>query len=516
LRFNVSEERFSLASEATAAFVVGEPLSNVVKHGHANPAEARSRVENGALRIGGRDDRVCMRTAMSGMGRVALFALLFAIGGAVLAGCWGGGDEGGGSNGGGSINVAIVDTPQMQDLAHLTPSLFTDKTDIKVNYTILDEGTLREVTTRDEVASGRQFDVVMIGPYEASQFGRDGHITDITPMASSDRAYNLGDIIPSVRNALSHEGKLYASPFYGESSFLMYRKDVLKDAGIEMPASPTWRQVADIARRIDTPDMAGICLRGKSGWGELGASFTTVLNTFGGTWWSAKPDGSVDKAMVDKRQFRRALQFYVDLVRDAGENDAAGASYNQCLAQYRDGKVAMWYDATVGAGLLEADDSDVKGENGFAPAPVERTSASGWLWSWALAIPTSSSKADLGWRYVSWATGPRYLKEAGTRIPGGWPAIPPGTRRSTYEIPEYKKAAAPFAQPTLDAIESAPIDNPGTTKRPGLPGVHYVGIPEYPDVGNQCTEQFSAVIAGKSSIDSALRNCQNIASGVKK
>jgi sorbitol/mannitol transport system substrate-binding protein len=264
----------------------------------------------------------------------------------------------------------------MQDLAHLTPSLFTDKTDIKVNYTILDEGTLREVTTRDEVASGRQFDVVMIGPYEAPQFGRDGHITDITPMASSDRAYNLGDIIPSVRNALSHEGKLYASPFYGESSFLMYRKDVLKDAGIEMPASPTWRQVADIARRIDTPDMAGICLRGKSGWGELGASFTTVLNTFGGTWWSAKPDGSVDKAMVDKRQFRRALQFYVDLVRDAGENDAAGASYNQCLAQYRDGKVAMWYDATVGAGLLEADDSDVKGENGFAPArssgPVRR------------------------------------------------------------------------------------------------------------------------------------------------
>jgi sorbitol/mannitol transport system substrate-binding protein len=260
--------------------------------------------------------------------------------------------------------------------------------------------------------------------------------------------------------------------------------------------------------------MAGICLRGKPGWGDLGASFTTVLNTFGGTWWSANSDGSVGEAMVDQPEFKEALQFYVDLVKDAGEKDAASASFNECLTQYKDGKVAMWYDATVAAGLLEADDSAVKGKNGYAAAPVNETDASGWLWSWALAIPVTSSKADLGWEYISFATGPQYLEQAGSRIPGGWAAIPPGTRESTYEIPEYKQAAAAFAEPTLESIASAPIDNPGTTKRPGVPGVQYVGIPEFQDVGNQCTEQFSAVIAGRASIDSALQNCQNIASQV--
>jgi sorbitol/mannitol transport system substrate-binding protein len=450
---------------------------------------------------------------MSGRtGRLALVAGLLVMVGGMFAGC-GGGDKGG-SDRGGSIDVAIVDNPQTEDLARLTPSLFTDKTDIKVNYTILDEGTLREVTTRDVAERGREFDAVMIGPYEAPQFGRDGHIVDLTSRASADKAYNVDDIIPSVRNALSYKGRLYASPFYGESSFLMYRKDVLRRAGIEMPTHPTWTQVADIARRIDTPDRAGICLRGKAGWGELGASFTTVLNTFGATWWSAKPDGSVDKAMVDKPPFRRALQSYVDLVKDAGESHAAGANYNQCLAQYRSGKVAMWYDATVAASNLEADDSPVKGKNGYVPAPVERTRASGWLWSWALAVPASSRKEDLAWRYIAWATGPQYLKQAGTRIPGGWAAIPPGTRRSTYEIPEYKKATAAIARPTLDAIESAPIDHPGTTKRPGLPGVQYVGIPAFQDVADRCTEQFSGVIAGRLSIGSALANCQNIASRV--
>ncbi len=354
---------------------------------------------------------------MRGTLRLWSAAALLVVG-AIATACGGGGSNssssGGSSTGspasgtskGGSINVAIVDNPQMKDIAALTPKLFTAKTGIKVNYTVLDEGTLRQVTTRDVAAGGRQFDVAMIGPYEAPQFGKSGNLVDLTPQASADTAFNLGDLIPAVRSSLSADGKLYASPFYGESSFLMYRKDVLKKAGITMPAHPTWDQVAAAARKLNSPNMAGICLRGKPGWGDLGASFTTVLNTFGGTWWSAKPDGSVDKAQINTPAFKQALSFYVNLVHDAGEKNAANDSFNECLSQYKDGKVAMWYDATVAAGLLEASDSPVKGKNGYAPAPVEKTPASGWLWSWALAIPKTSSKEDLAWKYIAFATGP--------------------------------------------------------------------------------------------------------------
>jgi sorbitol/mannitol transport system substrate-binding protein len=414
-----------------------------------------------------------------------------------------------------TINVAIVDNPQMKDIAKLTPSLFTAKSNIKVRYTLLDEGKLREVTTRDVAAGGRQFDVVMIGPYEAPQFGNSGFLTDLTPYAKADKSYRLGDLLPPVRKALSANGKLYASPFYGESSFLMFRKDLLAKAGLTMPASPTWDQVATIAKKLNTPTTAGICLRGKPGWGDLGASFTTVLNTFGGTWWSATAQGKVDKAQVDQPQFKQALQFYVDLVKSAGEKDAANSSFNECLTQYLDGKVAMWYDATVAAGLLEATNSAVRGKNGYAFAPVSATRRSGWLWTWALAIPKTAKDPATAWKYISFATGPGYIKAAGGRIAGGWAAIPPGTRASTYQIPQYKRAAAAFAGPTLASMKAAPIDNPGTSKRPGLPGVQYVGIPQFQDVGNKCTEQFSAVIAGRASIDSAISNCQAIASRVK-
>ncbi len=419
-----------------------------------------------------------------------------------------------GSTGGdsGSLSVAIVGNPQMEDIASLTPELFTDETGIEVEYTILEEQTLREIVTRDAGAGGQQFDVVMIGMYEAPQFGQNEWLVDLTDHAEGDESYDFDDLIPTVVNGLSYDGRLYAAPFYAESSFVMYRQDVLDEAGVEMPAEPTWDEVASIAREVDSDDMAGICLRGKPGWGDLGASFTTVVNTFGATWWSATDDGQIDEAQIDTPEFREALEFYVGLLDDAGQNDAANSSFNECLSQYQNGDVAMWYDATVAAGLLEADDSPVQGKNGYALAPVRETEASGWLWAWALAIPQNAPDPDTAWEYISWATGPDYIESAGEMLDGGWAAVPPGTRQSTYENPNYQEAASAFADMTLDAMLAAPIDDPGTTPRPGLPAVQFVGVPEFQDVGTRCTEQFSGVIAGSVSVDEAITACQQISS----
>jgi polyol transport system substrate-binding protein len=424
----------------------------------------------------------------------------------------GGSTAAGGSTSGTTITVAIVDNPTMKDIQSLTPDNFTKQTGIKVNYVTLDEQTLREQVTKSVGSGAGQYDVVMIGPYEAPQFGQNGWLQDLTQMASSDTAYDVNDLIPSVKNALSNGGKLYAVPFYGESSFVMYRKDLAAAAGVTIPENPTWDEIAAAAKKLNSPSVAGICLRGKPGWGDLGASLTTVVNTFGGTWWDANSDGSIGKAEVNSGGFKDAANFYVDLVKSAGEPDAANASFNECLKLMQDGKVAMWYDATVAAGILEASDSPVKGKLGYALAPHKDTPASGWLWSWALAMPKGTSKKDAAWKYMSWATSKDYIKLAGTKLAGGWASVPPGSRTSTYSLPEYQKAASSFASLTLKAMQAAPIDNPGTTKRPGLPGVQYVGVPEFQDVATRCTEEISASIAGNESVDDALSKCQDIAS----
>jgi len=404
-----------------------------------------------------------------------------------------------------SINVALVGNDNITRMGELAAEYFTPESGIEVNLTVLDEQTLREVTTRDVGAGGEQFDVVQIGMYETPQFGANGWLVPLNGFAATSTTYDIDDLIPAVRNGLSVNDQLFASPFYAESSFVMYRSDIIDN----MPEAPTWDEVAAIAREVDSDEMAGICLRGKPGWGDLGAAFTTVLNTFGGTWWLANEDGSIGASQVDQPEFAEALNFYVDLLNDAGEDDAANSSFNECKTLYEEGKVAMWYDATVAASLFP---DDVVENTAFALAPTKETDASGWLWAWTLAMPVSTSDREAAWEFIDWATNADYHEIIAAE--DGWRAVPPGTRTSLYERPEYLEAAGAFAQRTLDAMLAAPIDNPGTTPRPGLPGVQYVGVPEFQDVGTQCTELFSAAIAGSMSVEDALADCHIIASEV--
>ena len=417
------------------------------------------------------------------------------------------------------ITVAIVGNPTMEDIVALTPEFFTGAGGSSVNYVTLEEQTLREIVSVDVAVGAGDFDAVMIGPFEAPQFGQNGWLNGLNDIVDSDPAYDSGDLLPAVRGALSADGELYAVPFYAESSFIMFNQQIMDDNGIEMPAAPTWDEIADIARQVNTDDVAGICLRGLPGWGDFGASLTTVVNTFGGTWWEANADGSIGEAQINQADsgFRAAFEFYVGLLNDAGQPEPNASSFPQCLEQIQNGDVAMWFDATVAAGILEGDDSPLRGNLGTTLAPVGDTGlGGGWLWSWALAIPTNAPNADAAAEYIKWATSPEYIQIAGENAPGGWPAAPPGTRTSTYAIPEYQAASESFGQQTLDAINAANPDMPGLTPRPGLPGVQYVGVPEFQDVGTQCTTQLAEVLAGNISIDEGLDLCQEIASAVSQ
>ncbi|NUK13481.1 extracellular solute-binding protein, partial [Streptomyces lunaelactis] len=282
-------------------------------------------------------------------------------------------------------------------------------------------------------------------------------------------------------------------PFYGESSFLMYRKDVLASKGLTMPAQPTWQQVADLAAKADRAEkgMKGICLRGLPGWGEVIAPLTTVVNTMGGTWftqdWEAK---------LTSPEFKKATQFYVDLVRKHGELGAPQSGYAECLNNMTQGKTAMWYDATAGAGSLEASGSPVKGKIGYVPAPVDKTQSSGWLYTWAWGMQKASKKTDSAWKFISWASSKEYESLVGRT--SGWANVPAGKRASLYANPEYRKAAGAFADITEKAIASANPENPGTQPRPAA-GIQFVGIPEFTDLGTKVSQEISAAIAGRQT-----------------
>jgi len=426
----------------------------------------------------------------------------------VVSGCagWGGGPGGGGPN---SINVLMVNNPQMIDLQRLTADHFTADTGINVNFTVLPENDVRDKISQEFSSQAGQYDVASLSNFEIPIYARSKWIAPLDAYVEADPAFDQSDILQPMTTSLSGaDGKLYGEPFYGESSFLMYRKDVLEAAGIEMPAKPTWPQVADIAAEVDgaQPGMHGICLRGQPGWGQVMAPLTTVVNTFGGTYFTADW-----QAQVNHKAFRKATDFYVGLVRDHGEPGAPQAGFTECLNDLEQGNVAMWYDATSAAGSLESAESPVKGKIGYVAAPVVETAHSGWLYTWAWAIQQASTKKDNAWKFISWASSRQYEELVGSDI--GWSSAPAGKRASTYSNPEYLQEAGAFAQPTLEAISTADPLNPGVQPRPA-PGIQFVGIPEFPDLGTQISQEISSAIAGRTTVENALDQGQKVADDV--
>jgi sorbitol/mannitol transport system substrate-binding protein len=429
-----------------------------------------------------------------------------------LAACSGAGGGSGGSTGAAanSVNVLMVNNPQMVDLQKLTADNFTKQTGIKVNFTVLPENDLRDKASQEFSSQAGQYDVASLSNFEIPFYAKNNWVADLSSYVTKDPAFDQGDILKPIATSLSVGGKVYGEPFYGESSFLMYRKDLLAAKGLTMPPHPTWQQVADMAAKLDgaQPGMKGICLRGQPGWGQIFAPLTTVVNTFGGTWfdknWNAK---------VNAPEFKAAVNFYVDLVKAHGEAGASEAGFTECLNDFTQGKTAMWYDATSAAGTVEANGSPVKGKVGYAPAPVNLTKNSGWLYTWAWAVEQKSQRKDAAWKFISWASSKQYEELVGKQL--GWSRVPAGKRASTYANADYVKAAEAFAGPTKSAIESVDPNNPGVQRRPA-PGIQFVDIPEFPDLGTKVSQYVTSAIAGQTTVDQALNQGQTLAEAVAK
>jgi len=434
---------------------------------------------------------------------IALLGVLSA-GSLVLSGC-GGSSGGGGGSGPVTVTVAVTANPLMTTIEQLTKGGFeASHPGIKVKFVTYDENTERAAVEKDVAAGGGQYDVVMIGPNDIAAWAKNGWIDDLTADASTP-SYDVSDILKPIRDALSSNGKLYAVPFYGESSFMMYNKQMFAAAHVTMPANPTWNQIATLAAKLNNPakGVAGICLRGLTGWGDNLAALDTVVNTMGGQWFDTNWN-----AHLTSPAFEQATNFYVNLVRKYGEKGAGNDSFNQCLTIMQQKKAAMWYDATVAASTLDAKPSPVAGNLGFAPAPVDKTKSSGWLWSWALALESASKNKSAAWQFMNWATSKEYIAYAASK--NGWASVPPGTRLSTYQNPKYQAAAKDFAALTLNEIQSVNVIQPGLQPQP-VPGIQYVGIPQFEEFGQQVSAEITAAIDGQESVSEALSKSQQIA-----
>ena len=400
-----------------------------------------------------------------------------------------------------TLTIATVNNGDMIRMQALS-SEFTAASGIDLNWVVLEENTLRQNVTTDIATNGGQYDVMTIGTYEAPIWAKQGWLVPLDGL-SADAAYDVDDLLPAIRGGLSLDGKLYAAPFYGESSMVMYRKDLMEKAGLTMPDAPTWEFIGQAARAMTdrANDINGICLRGKAGWGENMAFLTAMSNSFGASWFDESW-----KPQFDQPEWKSTLDTYLSLMTDAGPAGASSNGFNENLTLFQQGKCGMWIDATVAASFVTGKDSTVADKVGFALAPDNGLGKRGnWLWAWSLAIPKSSQHAEAAEKFINWATNKEYLATVAAKE--GWANVPPGTRTSLYENADYQ-SAAPFAKMTLDSINSADPTKP-TVKPVPYVGVQFVAIPEFAGIATNVGQLFSAALAGQMSAADALTQAQD-------
>ena len=398
-----------------------------------------------------------------------------------------------------TITVATVNNGDMIRMQGLTADFNAKHPDIKVEWVTLEENILRQKVTTDIATKGGQFDVMTIGTYEAPIWGKQGWLVSLNDLPAE---YDVDDLLPAIRGGLTVDGNLVAAPFYGESSMVMYRTDLMEKAGLTMPEAPTWAFIKDAAAKMTDKDaeIYGICLRGKAGWGENMAFLTAMSNSFGAKWFDADW-----KPQFDQQPWKDTLNFYLDLMTNYGPPGASNNGFNENLALFQQGKCGMWIDATVAASFVtNAKESTVADKVGFALAPDNGLGKRGnWLWAWNLGIPAGSQKVDAAKAFVAWATSKEYLELVASKE--GWANVPPGTRSSLYANAEYQKV--PFAKMTLDSINAADPTKPTVDDVPYV-GVQFVAIPEFQGLGTMVGQLFSAALAGSSTADQALAAAQ--------
>jgi len=399
-----------------------------------------------------------------------------------------------------SITIATVNNGDMIRMQGLTDD-FTAKTGHTVEWVTLEENVLRQRVTTDITTKGGQFDIMTIGMYETPIWGANGWLVPLNDLSAS---YDAADILPAMAGGLSYEGTLYAAPFYGESSMIMYRTDLMEKAGLDMPDAPTWSFIRKAAAAMTDRenDINGICLRGKAGWGEGGAFITAMSNSFGARWFDMDWN-----AQFDTKPWKDTLEFYVGMMNESGPAGFATNGFNENLSLFQQGKCGMWIDATVAASFVtNPKDSTVADSVGFALAPDNGLGKrSNWLWAWALGIPAGTQNVAAAKQFIEWATSKDYIELVASKE--GWANVPPGARTSLYENPEYRKV--PFAKMTLDSILSADPNNSTVEPSPYV-GIQFAAIPEFAGIATEVSQEFSAVYAGQQSVDEALAKAQAI------
>jgi ABC-type glycerol-3-phosphate transport system substrate-binding protein len=273
-------------------------------------------------------------------------------------------------------------------------------------------GIVEKLTT--SLSSSDSPDVVEFGNTQAQTFEAAGAVTDLTPHAA-----DLGgdDLLQSLLEAGTYDGKLYAVPYYAGARIMLYRKDLFEAAGIEVPTTLDEMLAAGTALKeanADVPNFSGIYLPGRNWYAVL-----SFIWENGGD--IATLDGDQWVGQLDSPESIAGLELFKRVFDEANAAPADGDDANDYIAFCNNEVGMMPAPGWKGGQITNPDDGcpDMEQNIGYfaMPGATAGTTAPVFLGGSNLAIPTNSEHQDLALDLPKILVSPEYQRkfaEAGT------------------------------------------------------------------------------------------------------
>lgn len=301
------------------------------------------------------------------------------------------------------LSVLMEGHPTTDAIGKMLPE-FTAATGIDVQLEVVPEQDITAKTLLEFSSKSGRYDVVQNNIIYVPGFSASNYIVPLDEtLAKYPQYFDKADFVPGYINTNIVDGKTYGLPVYGESTFLMYRKDLFQEYGLSEPKS--FEDIEAAAKAVSeksNKQIAGITMRGQQGIQGVYV-WAAYLWGFGGSFLDAS-----GKSALDTPEGVAALDAFTKVLRDYGPVGVANFGWEENRLLFQQGKAAMTLDATVNGAFNEDPAvSAVAGKVGYVPVPMKSSSPKGGSSSLAvhsLYVSADSQNQEAAAVFAAWAT----------------------------------------------------------------------------------------------------------------
>ncbi|RFA18820.1 ABC transporter substrate-binding protein [Subtercola boreus] len=397
------------------------------------------------------------------------------------------------SGSGGTVHVLAEDISYTDNWKALLPE-FEKETGITVKIDTVPYSDQASKVLLNFSQKSDAYDVVFTDNTYGTGYYQSKYVDDLTSLQDSGKDFStFSDFYAPYISPMQKDGATFGLPVYGESTWLMYRKDLFEQYGIAGPPTTMDELKADAAiiQEKSGGSVAGITLRGAAGIQSV-YPWAGFLRAFGGSFYNT--DGKID---VNSPESINAASFWSDLLTQYGPAGVGNFDWEQNRIAFTQGKAAMTIDATANGPYNEdTSASTIAGKVGYAPIPyaIDNPPATGntdnSLNVHALYLSSYSKNKTAAYKFMAWATSPDVQAKA---VQAG--EAVGVTANSVLDGPEYAQKYGAFQEAVLGQLKT--------------------GNPDYLPAGQDANTIITAVgqalsqtLAGEQSADSALNQAQ--------